>query len=70
MVLYLDASALQEILANVSPVVFHCVLVDELFAHYQSFLLKTGRIFSVLQNDIKLVLSVFTPNNCFICIAI
>lgn len=46
--LYLDASTLQEILADVSAVVFNRVLVDELLAHNRPFLLKTRRDFSFL----------------------
>lgn len=33
LLLYLDAPALQKILADVSTVVLDCVLVDELLAH-------------------------------------
>lgn len=46
-VVYLDASTLQEVLADVAAVVFHRVLVDELLAHDRPLLLKT-RHFSFL----------------------
>lgn len=39
---YLDASALQEVLADVAAVVFNRVLVDELLAHDRPLLLKAG----------------------------
>lgn len=39
---HLDASALQEVLADVAAVVFNRVLVDELLAHDRPLLLKAG----------------------------
>ncbi len=45
---YLDTPTLKEILADVSTIVFNRVLVDKLLAHNWPFLLKTGRIFSLL----------------------
>lgn len=53
MLLYLDASTLQEILADVSAIVFNCVLIDELLAHNWTFLLKTRGIFSFLRHKIN-----------------
>lgn len=46
---HLDASTLQEVLADVAAVVFDRVLVDELFAHDWSLLLET-RHFSFLRH--------------------
>lgn len=47
LLLYLDASTLQKILADVSTVVLNCVLINELLAHNYPFLLET-RTFSFL----------------------
>lgn len=46
---YLDASALQKVLADVSTIVLNCVLIYELLAHNQPFLLKTT--FSILKKQ-------------------
>ena len=58
MLLYLDAATLQEVLADVSTIVFNCMLIDELLAHDWSFLLKARGVFSFLWQKVNNILFV------------
>lgn len=48
---YFDAATLQEVFADVSAVVFHRVLVDELLGHDGPFLLEASNPFPLLGNQ-------------------
>lgn len=46
--IYFDASTLQEVFTDVSPIVFHRVLIDELLSHNGPLLLEARRAFPFL----------------------